>query len=163
MGKKKFKDGLESLFLEAREENLSQKSPLLLETEQQAAPKKTGRASSGKHFSDDLELFFQESLRESIEEELSSSHSGQSMKAARGSRSSRPKDGLDALIRRTIESSEIDLRYDGAKKRIAFSFEQEKLAKLKQIAKLEKTFLKDMIARIVADYIREYEQQKGGV
>lgn len=161
MGKKKFKDGLESLFSDVHEDSLSKKSPLLFETGQQeaAAPKKA-KPASGKHFSDDLELFFQESLKESIQEELSSS-SSQSLKTARVNRSSRPKDGLDALIRRTVESTEIELHYDESRRRVVLTFDREKLSKLKQIAKMEKTLLKDMISRVVADYIKEYEHKKG--
>lgn len=160
MGKKKFKDGLESLFSDVREDSLSQKSPLLFETGQQeaAAPKKA-KPASGKHFSDDLELFFQESLKESIQEELSAS--SQNLKAARVNRSARPKDGLDALIRRTVESTEIELHYDESRRRVVLTFDREKLSKLKQIAKMEKTLLKDMISRVVADYIKEYEHKKG--
>lgn len=160
MGKKKFKDGLESLFNNVHEDSLSKKSPLLVETGQQetAAPRKA-KPASGKHFSDDLEIFFQESLKESIQEELSSS--SQSLKTARVNRSSRPKDGLDALIRRTVESTEIELHYDESKRRVVLTFDREKLSKLKQIAKMEKTLLKDMISRVVADYIKEYEHKKG--
>lgn len=166
MAKKKFTDGLESLFLDAREDSLSKQSPLLLETGQGTeAQKRRVKSSSGKHFSDELELFFQESLRESLENELSatSSQPDQSMKSARSRRSSRPKDGLDALIRRTIETSEIDLNYDETKKRVAFTFDKDKLEKLKQIARLEKAFLKDIIAKVVAEYIREYEKKAGNL
>jgi hypothetical protein len=160
VGKKKFKDGLESLFSDVREDGLSKKSPLLFETGQQeaAAPRKA-KPASGKHFSDDLELFFQESLKESIQEELSAS--SQNLKTARVNRSSRPKDGLDALIRRTVDSTEIELHYDESRRRVVLTFDREKLSKLKQIAKMEKTLLKDMISRVVADYIKEYEHKKG--
>ena len=154
MGKKKFKDGLESLFREAREE--AQNKPLLVESEQEPE-KPSGKSSSGKHFSDELEQFFQEALQESIQDELSSPKTAKTGHTPTGRRPAKPKDGLDALIRRTIESSEIDLHYDETKKRIAISFEKENLEKLKKIARLEKTLLKDMIARVVADYIREYE------
>lgn len=165
MGKKKFKDGLESLFTDAREDYLSTGSPLLLETEpQKESQKNRTKSSSGKHFSDELEMFFQESLRETIQDQLSAdaaNRPGQSQKAARARRSSKPKDGLDALIRRTIETSEIELHYDESKKRVAFSFDKDKLEKLKQIARQERTFLKDIIARVVAEYIQEYEKKKG--
>ncbi|MCB9283314.1 MAG: hypothetical protein H6563_04510 [Lewinellaceae bacterium] len=154
MGKKKFKDGLESLFRDAQEE--AKNTPLVVETEQ--APEKPSGRSSGKHFSDELEQFFQEALQESIQDGLSTPKAANPDPAPATRRPAKPKDGLDALIRRTIESSEMDLRYDENRKRIAFSFEKENLEKLKKIARLEKTLLKDMIARVVADYIREYEQ-----
>lgn len=156
MGKKKFTDGLESLFLDSREEPLSKNSPLLLDTE----PAKASRApktktTSGKHFSDDLDFFFQETLRDSIQDELSD------RSRPKPKPKPRPKDGLDSLIRLTIETSQIELKYDDTKKRVAFSFDQEKLEKLKQIARLERKMLKDVIARVVGDYIREYEKKKG--
>jgi hypothetical protein len=156
VGKKKFIDGLESLFLDAKEGSFSKNSPLLLDTESRNEPRvRTGKTPSGKHFSDDLDMFFQESLRDSIQDELSSSRPRPKINHPR------PKDGLDSLIRLTIETSEIELKYDDTKKRVAFSFDQEKLEKLKHIARMEKKFLKDIIARVVADYIREYEQKKG--
>lgn len=165
MAKKKFTDGLESLFLQSQEDTLSGQSPLLLETDQtKESRKRRAKSSSGKHFSDELELFFQESLRESIQDEIAAaSRPGHSLKSERTRRSSKPKDGLDALIRRTIETSEIELHYDETKKRVAFSFDKDKLDKLKHIARLEKTFLKDIIARVVAEYIQQYEKKWGKV
>jgi hypothetical protein len=160
VAKKKFKDGLESLFLDTREESASQKTPLLFDAEPEK-PKK-GRPSSGKHFSDDLEIFFQEALRDSIQDELAG-RPAQQLKSPRTRPSAKPKDGLDALIRATIESSDLDLRYDNAKKRITISFDQKQIDKLKRIARLEKTLLKDMIAGVVAEYIRDYERNKGGL
>ena len=147
MSKKKFKDGLESLFLDAQEDSLSKDSAQLLESgQQQEASKQAGKHSLGKHFSDELELFFQEALQE---EQASD----------QPRRSSKPKNGLDTLIRLTLESADTDLHYDESKKRIAFSFNEEDIAKLKKIARMEKTLLKDMIARVVANYIKEYEQK----
>ena len=161
MAKKKFKDGLESLFLDTREESASQKTPLLFDAEPET-PKKGRTSSSGKHFSDDLEIFFQEALRDSIQDELAG-RPGQQLKSPRTRPSAKPKDGLDALIRATIETSDLDLRYDNAKKRITISFDQKQIDKLKRIARLEKTLLKDMIAGVVAEYIRDYERNKGNL
>lgn len=158
MGKKKFKDGLESLFLSAKEDS-SQKKDLLFEGGQEKAARKS-RSSSGKHFSDELEIFFQETLQESIHDELYGGSSTPSP-APKTPRTPKPKDGLDSLIRRTIATSEMELHYDGTKKRVAFSFDKDMLEKLKHIARLEKTFFKDIISQVVAEYIREYEQKKG--
>lgn len=156
MSKKKFKDGLESLFLDEREDSLTHQ-PAQSAQEEKENPKQSGGSSSGKHFSDELESFFQEALQEHVQEKRSTSSSAS--QPAKAGATSKPKDGLDALIRSTLETSKMELHYDESKKRIAISFDKEKLEKLKKIARLERTLLKDMITRVVAEYVEEYEQK----
>jgi hypothetical protein len=46
-------------------------------------------------------------------------------------------------------------------KRLTVTFDKKKLEKLKKIARLEKSYLKDILGEIVAEYIKKYELSKG--
>ena len=41
-----------------------------------------------------------------------------------------------------------------------FVFDKEKLAKLKEIAKMEKAYLKDIIGDVVSNFIEKYEKEE---
>ena len=47
-------------------------------------------------------------------------------------------------------------------KRITLTFDPDKLEKLKTIARRERTYLRDIIDEIVAEYLDEYESKKEG-
>jgi len=65
--------------------------------------------------------------------------------------------GIDSLIRSTVEGSIMQIESTSNKKRVSFVFDKEKLKKLKTIAKLKKSYLKDVIDEVVADYLVKYE------
>ena len=67
-----------------------------------------------------------------------------------------PKSGLDSLIRTTLDSARVEVDYE-AKKRVTFLFEKDKLEKLKGIARNEGSQLKEVISRIVSDYLEQLE------
>ena len=46
------------------------------------------------------------------------------------------------------------------KKRVTFVFDKEKLAKLKEIARTEKAYLKDIIGDVVSRFIEKYEKEQ---
>ena len=173
MSKKKFTDGLESLFGFSEGGNLKEESPLLVETEVKvkekstSAHKKKTRGRSSKNFTSDLDSLFENALQETIEEkraefknERKSTEIGHSPERKRKQR--RPVTGLDALIRRTLEGGEAEVSYD-KRKRVTFVFEKSKVEKLKKIAKQQKMYLKDILGDIVQDYLKKYEQEKGGM
>ena len=73
-------------------------------------------------------------------------------------RSSKPMEGLDALIRSTVEPK---VQFDqNATRRLTLQFDERKLEKLKTIARMEKTLLRDIIDGIVEEYIARWEKQK---
>ncbi|MBK6620173.1 MAG: hypothetical protein IPG32_04605 [Saprospirales bacterium] len=117
MAKKKFTDGLESLFLDAREDSLSKQSPLLLETGQGTeAQKRRVKSSSESIFPTSWKLF-------SAIPPGKPPKTGVCHFPARPVHEIRPPAPLfpaegrpRRLIRRTIETSEIDLHYDETKK-----------------------------------------------
>lgn len=167
MSKKRFTDGLESLFgAKSESENLPEESPLLIKTEVKVvavSSKKKTKSRTNKNFTSDLDSLFEDALQETIEEKMAE-HRISSTQTATTNRNKksvrRPVSGLDALIRRTIEGAESEISYE-KRKRVTFVFEKNKVEKLKQIAKMEKTYLKDILGDIVEEYIKKFENKKG--
>ena len=168
MSKKRFTDGLESIFGDVHEETFDR--GLLVEKEKTAAQATSNtvdekrKPSSRKNFTTDLDSLFDGSLSEVIEEKLrekpGKNLSGKSKSLEHVQRVRRPLSGLDALIRQTLETG--TLNYDPkAKKTVTFTCEKSKLEKLKRIARLEKSYLKDILGYIVVSFIKEYETKKG--
>ncbi|HKK77423.1 MAG TPA: hypothetical protein VJ953_20255 [Saprospiraceae bacterium] len=152
MAKKRFKEGMESLF----EENPDSQE---LEQERKAAAQKprkeqTDKKTSGKGFRSELKSFLQEAFEESLEEQLD--RKDKKRPAAR-KKSAKPKAGLDALLRSTIEPSKMRLQNKPVR-RLTISFDEEKLAKLKKIARKERTYLKDIIDEIVGEFLESYDE-----
>jgi len=119
------------------------------------------KKSKGKRFSDDLQSYLMEAFEESFERQTQQqsldSHTVELKK-----RSQKPMSGLDALIRTTVDPK---IQIDSAQqlRRLTVAFDEQKLEKLKTIARIEKTYLRDIIDEIVADYIQEYEQKRGKI
>lgn len=147
MSKKNFKAGFEDLFHDAKDgslaENVAQKG------------KSKRSASAGKSFAADLESLFEETMVETTLEAAKAARQGKPAKP----QSPRQYAGIDALIRDTVESSDMEVVSREGQKRIAITLEQEKLEKLKKIAQLQKSYLKDVIRDLVAEYIASFESQ----
>lgn len=161
MSKKRFTDGLESLFGFSEGGDLAEESPLLAETEvrvitEPKAQKARGRSS--KNFTSDLDSLFEDTLEDVLEETKTDYQQG--IKPDKKRKQRRPVSGLDALIRRTLDSGESEVSYD-KRKRVTFVFEKSKVEKLKRIAKAQKVYLKDILGDIVKDYLHQYEKEKG--
>lgn len=164
MSKKKFTEGLESLF---RDESRKEESTLDGVVEQSRAKPATPsttekkRTSGSKDFSDDLQSFLQSAFEESFERQSQSSPSQDDEYASDiKKRKGKPMSGLDALIRATVEPSKMTVDAKNVR-RLTVAFEAEKLQKLKKIARMERSYLRDIIDAIVEEYIRTYEQEKG--
>ena len=162
MSKKRFTDGLESLFGFSEGGDLAEESPLLADTEVRVItePKaKKARGRSSKNFTSDLDSLFEDTLEDVIEE-TKTDYQQQSIKPDKKRKQRRPVSGLDALIRRTLEGGEAEISYD-KRKRVTFVFEKSKVEKLKRIAKAQKVYLKDILGDIVQDYLQQYEKEGG--
>lgn len=172
MSKKKFTDGLESLFgttVSVHEEQgfLGQKANQAPRKRSKLTvkKKKKGRPAAGKSFTSDLDSLFEQVLTETIEEKLNKPKKKKSDVVASvpldntKKKYRKPMSGLDALIRQTVETSTMEMRPATAptKKRVTFVFDKQKLAKLKMIAKVEKAYLKDIIGDLVSEFIDGYE------
>ena len=172
MSKKKFTDGLESLFGLALEDDLQESSPLLVDTrvskarqadQVKAKPKKRKR-SSGKTFTSDLDSLFDAAVNDSVDVRAKRQPEATRSKSSPLKRIRRkPLSGIDALIRQTVVDNRIDYDDDAPKKRVTFIYDKHKLARLKAIAKVEKAYLKDIIGQIVSEFIEDYEEKNGKV
>lgn len=174
LSKKKFKKGLERVFspepatVESGEGTAFLEKPFIPNSGDSAhSDKSRSKSSSRKNFTTDLDSLLKEALQESFEEqmELRQNESAGKVKAFHKKASTqRPMTGLDQLIRRTIESSDMQVAEEkpgSGKKRLVVTFEKEKVDKLKKIARLEKAYLKEILNDLVANFIKEYESKKG--
>ena len=185
MSKKKFKKGLESLFGDWGGEPIEDVVLELENTEDyQSEPEKpkphakkdsSKRASAGKNFTMDLDSLFQEVVQESIEEqfELKKEKEKEKKKNKNKKTESKPEPkpekkkrrviprsgGIDSLIRSTVEGSIMQIESTSNKKRVSFVFDKEKLKKLKSIAKVKKSYLKDVIDEVVAEYLAKHKSK----
>ncbi len=159
MSKKKFNEGLESLFVEMVQEASAANSAL-----QDASSGSDGGGTAaqkrpvGKKFGEDMDSFLKNAFEESFERQMRSDFSPAD-EAAIKRRSHRPVGGLDALIRNTVQPQEVHFD-ENSTRRLTLVFDELKLKKLREIARLEKTYLKDIIDDIVAEFIQSYEKKK---
>ncbi len=165
---------MESLFGGGHGGAFQDDNPLLAtkEKERNKAEKKRkkGKAgkkkSSSKTFTADLDALFEEAMRETIEEKQEEQRAVKASKtqkrSSRKKQLRRPVSGLDALIRRTIETSTMEFG-ESIKKRVTFVFDKHKLDRLKKIAKVEKSYLKDIIGDVVSEFIDKYEKEQDGI
>lgn len=171
MAKKNFIDGLDSIFGDGNDSE-----ELSIITKENKADRKTPRRkrkSSGKDFTADLDSLLQEALQESVAQHAKKKRNklpvAKTNRQAQRGRIKRTLSGLDALIRQTVTSSEMEITEQDPgsslpkKKRVTFSFDRVKVDKLKSIARLEKSYIKDIVNGIVSEYIEEYEKSKGDV
>jgi hypothetical protein len=165
MSKKRFTDGLESLLSMPAEDAALQRNALLSSESSSGQgssptvdiPPAESKKVQGKRFTDDLQAFLMEAFEESFDRQMQHDRS-QAAEPDIKKRSSKPMDGLDALIRSTVEPK---MQLDNqATRRLILQFDERKLEKLKDIARMEKTLLRDIIDNIVEDYISRWEKQK---
>ena len=122
------------------------------------------RKSHNKTFASDLDSLFKDAFTEVVEEKIDSlkRKSGFDAPSIFQESESSPSrlSGLDALIRSTVNASLAELHHQSIK-RLTIIVENQKAEKLKSIAKLEKSFVKDLLSSVVNEYIDKYEAQFG--
>lgn len=160
MSKKRFSAGLDDLFKDVHTEQADFIGP----SSGTVVP--TDRKVAQKNFMSDLDSLLQEALEESLEKYESNQPdtTTPSSKTKTSSNASfdRPAlTGLDALIRQTIDVQEIATDEASGKKRLTVAVDKTKLDKLKVIARLENSYLKDLLVNLIDGYIVEYTQQRG--
>ena len=172
MSKKKFTTGLDSIFTPEPNAVTGRGTAFLRnpfepdDNNGEKAPKPVKR-SSRKNFTTDLDSLLEEALQESFDEQMEASTSSDSKAQVFHKQAPRKRhiSGLDKLIRSTVESSEMKVEENPAagRKRLTVTFEKKKVEKLKKIARIEKSYLKDILGDLVANFIKEYEADKGEV
>jgi hypothetical protein len=174
VSKKKFTDGLESLFSIDHNKESGQGTTFLEganpdEMRPGAGRPATAKPSHRKNFTTDLDSLLQEAMQESFEEQLQERETATATGATKAqpfhqqAHRRKPLGGLDMLIRRTVERGAVEEDQITGTRRLTVTFDKEKLNKLKIIARMEKAYLKDILGDIVEEYIRRYESQKGNV
>jgi len=146
--KKRFKDGLESLFGDVNSADTFQTNSPLLKSKGTAV-----KAPKGRDKSDDTTML-SDMLRDKLTEKLVEKAEENST-AKQGS----PRlSGLDALIRRTIEKGKIEVNSPPrGQRRVTFVVDEELLEKLRSIARMEKKYLRELVDDAVRDFIQTYK------
>lgn len=156
MSKKKFSEGLDELF----NDQPAEKDTWGHATDTPVRERKSGT----KNFMHDLDELFHEALDEipdKLPEADQPAASTPPTKSKSASAYRAPMSGLDALIRQTVDVREITSDEVQGKKRLTVAIDREKLFQLKSIARLENSYLKDVVVELIDEYIREYTNKKG--
>jgi hypothetical protein len=166
MSKKRFSSGFDSLFAvenDAPQVATTQATPPSVADLEAEVKKAVMRKTTGKNFTSDLDTLFQEAFTEVVEEKVEKLRrdTGIIDPFDEGSRNStrRPLSGLDALIRQTVDTSLAGLEH-AAVKRLTIMFENQKIERLKTIAKQERSFVKDLVSNVLTEFIEKYERQR---
>lgn len=164
MSKKRFSEGLDDLFNSSHSNHGEAFGAAVVMTSPSAASER--KPSSHKSFMNDLDSLLQDALDESLERFEATppdSVSASSKTKASGSNTLRAPmhSGLDTLLRQTIDVQEIVTDENTGKKRLTVAVDRPKLEKLKAIARLENSYLKDLLVSLIDEYIEEYTQEKG--
>ena len=110
--------------------------------------------SSNSKFTADLQSFLTEAFEDAFEEQLSSSSKANKKKKGKSNSLS----GLDFLIRNTSDPKQQIEIEELAPRRITLTLDDQHLVKLREMAKKRKTYLKEMIKEIVADYLQQHSK-----
>lgn len=156
MSKKRFSEGLDDLFSDSKASVGS-----LFGTEAAAATAQE-RRSGHKNFMSDLDALLQDALDESLDkfESGRSDNTSPSNKSKSQSRTAEAMpQGLDALIRQTIDVQEIITDESTGKRRLTVAVDKSKIDKLKSIARLENAYMKDLLVHLIDEYIEEYAKR----
>lgn len=165
MGKKeKFKAGLDALFEEPAELSLVEIRETAVSDTKTATQAMPSKRQTHKNFIGDLETLLQDALQGAVEQKADKLRKSYGMEDTRTETEIKPSRlmGLDALIRRTDETTSISVDYS-ATRRVTFVFDNRKIEKLKTIASTERKYIKDIVNSAVTHFIEEYERKKGKV
>lgn len=169
MSKKSFTDGLESLFSGPKEKEAldtlappRRKKPGRRTMGEQDTPEhaedRPARRSGQKTFSMDLDAFLADVLNEGLQEELARAEPRKETVDSPAPDESPHGEGIDALIRSTLDTSTMEIT-PGKTRRVTFFFDADKVERLKVLARQENIFMREMISRIVAEYMARLEDQ----
>ena len=167
MSKKRFSSGLDSLFDNPRDEQEFEdvkagKAPPPSVSELEAEVKAVVmKRTTTKNFTSDLDSLFNYAFTEALEEKVDQLRRDSGIDdpfESKRDNYKRPLSGLDALIRSTVDTSLMGLEHAPIK-RFTIMFENKKIEQLKNIAKQERAFVKDLVGDVLTEFIKNYEQQ----
>lgn len=149
MAKKRFTEGLDSLFGDADEQQGQQTLSLFPEDSSTGSAKRDDEKKSSKGFASQLDAF----LAEAFENEPPQSQANNKKEKPK-----RRLAGLDLLIQQTAEAPKTSRTKLADKRRLTLAFDKKQLTELKQIAEAEGVFLKDLIAQLIERYLEERDK-----
>ena len=157
MSKKKFTDGLESIFHDNNEQPFQEDSPLFTYEARSARPAEeiTSPDHNGGYRSYD-EAEEEEETPEEVTPDATNHEDAKSSKTP-----NRPLTGLDLLIRKTTEESPQSLHPKANQRKVPLIFDKVLLKKLKLIARMQKTHFRELISALLHNYVERYEREKG--
>jgi hypothetical protein len=151
LSKKRFKEGLESLFGEAAGGGSFEKDSPLLER---------GKEKKEKASTADFAELFKEKVAERIVEKVEENQ--EERESRKSGEEPRQLAGLDALIRKTLEKSKVEVSQPPrGQRRVTFVVDEGLLEKLRSIARLEKKYLRELVDGAVREFITNYESESG--
>lgn len=162
MSKKRFSAGLDDLFSISNTSGDDLNSNAVLMSSP-ASPSER-KSTVQKSFATDIDSLLQEALDERMERFESGQPDAVSASAkTKSTQTSRApmRSGLDSLIRQTIDVQDISADELTGKKRLTVAVDRPKLEKLKAIARLENSYLKDILISLIDEYIQEYTRENG--
>jgi hypothetical protein len=158
MSKKKFSDGLDSIFSDIHEEVMAttyvlKDNPKADTEERNSKMERKG----GKNFSSNMDDVIMKSFVTNNETQNKEEDDNSNIRYSHVKKQRTPLTGIDGLFSRSIEYGDLE---NDSKKRIVLILENHKVDKLKSIAKKEHLFLKDIIIQSVSSYIDQYDRRK---
>lgn len=173
--KKSFSDNLSNIFEYTLNEDNKQDNPTFLSKSEEffekkedtvlddgnVKEKKNTRKTPRKSFSEGLESFF----KESIEEAIGDSATVTEVKKGVVKKGKKRAIGIEVLLQRTLFKEYEDQFHDEKKerypktKRITFVLDSEKVDVLKNIARKEKKELRQIISKLIEEYIQDEKSE----
>jgi hypothetical protein len=165
VAKKKFSQGLEDLFNDLPDTTAAGNAV----TELTAGPPPREPRPTGKNFAIGIDALLQEAFEESLtrhETGLTKDTTAEpTLASGKTKATARPSEGsfsgLDALIRQTVDIQDMQTDEATGKRRLVVAVDRSKFDRLKNIARLENAFLKDILVELIDGYITQYTQDKG--
>jgi len=166
MSRRKFTDGWEGLF-ESAGEIPEEGAVLTLDLPQPSvSPKRRAKVritesskSYNKSFSSDLDSFLQEAFEDSFDVHFQQAAASAQTATAAKNRQRTSRGGLDSLFKSTLDPEDVELdRPEPNTRRLVLFLDEEKISRLKVIAKTERKMLRSVVDEIVGEFIAMYEK-----
>lgn len=172
MGKKQFNSDFDKFFGKAssasstaNEETATAVAKRKEVDDRKVADSKSSNVTPVKSFQSNLHDFLQNTYEEAFQEQLEARKNPKPEGDIPLSKKGKPMGGLDSLIRSTVDPNSIRITHTrtaegGNVRRISLAFKERQIEKLRKIANLKRTMLKDIIYQVVEEFINDFEDKE---